>query len=52
MKAHKPENEDDRPGYRKIFRAWRINPVTGEREYPSHARCFVFYVPDEENSKN
>ena len=42
------KTNEDRPGFKKIFRAWRTNPLTGEREYPKHARCFVFYVPDED----
>ena len=38
---------DERPGYHKIFRPWRINPKTGQREYPRNARFFVMWVRDD-----
>lgn len=37
-------NSDERPGYHKIFRPYRTNQRTGEREYPKHARFFVMWV--------
>lgn len=36
---------DERPGYRKIFRPWRTNPATGQREYPKTAKVFVMWIP-------
>lgn len=39
---------DERPGYRKIFRAWRKNAKTGQIEFPRNARVFVIWVKDSE----
>lgn len=41
-------DDRDRPGYHKIFRPWRINPKTGVKEYPKHARFFVMWVKDDD----
>jgi hypothetical protein len=37
--------DDDRPGFKKIFRPWRKNPKTGRVEYPRNGRVFVMWVP-------
>lgn len=38
---------DERPGYHKIFRPWRVNAKTGMIERPRHARVFVIWVKND-----
>lgn len=33
-----------RPGYRLIFRPWKIDPKTGERIYPKSGKVFPMWV--------
>jgi hypothetical protein len=35
-------------GYKYIYRRWRINPKTKQREYPKSGRYFRMLVPDDE----
>lgn len=47
MNSHDLPQDEERPGYKKIFRPWRTNPVTGLREYPKNARVFVMWIKDD-----